>query len=71
MAMSRKHYQAMADEFANVREIASETTTPSVSASVALVDLLAERIANVCAFDNAKFDRARFLEACGFPQSEN
>lgn len=50
--MSKKHYIAMA---AAVREIADVIERRR----------MAERVAAVCAADNPRFNRARFLAACG------
>ena len=62
MAMARKQFVAIATEVADVRAIADGTGSPE---ALAAVDLLAERLASVCAGENGRFDRDRFLRACG------
>jgi hypothetical protein len=54
--MSRKHYVAIAAAIADVRRF---TKDPAALA------LVANRLADVLALDNDKFDRSRFLCACG------
>ena len=63
MAMSRKHYVAVAQAVKDVRDIAKDS--PSVRNASEALDLLARRLATVFQGDNGMFDRNRFLRACG------
>lgn len=56
MAMSRKDYVAIADAIANANRGEHTVTREEVAC----------RIASVFAADNPRFDRGRFLTACGF-----
>lgn len=64
--MTRKHFQQIADAMQSLRKFEvndaelSETVAHAVRYS-SVVDALAK----VCAESNPKFDRNRFLEACG------
>lgn len=58
--MTRKDYVA----FAQLITEASDAENNSQEAEAA-VRTLARRIADVFAADNSRFDRARFLKACG------
>ena len=60
MAMSRKHYVAVAQAVKDVRDIAKDARNASEA-----LDLLARRLATVFQGDNGMFDRNRFLRACG------
>ncbi len=60
MAMSRKHYVAVAQAVKDVRDIAKDVRNASEA-----LDLLARRLATVFQGDNGMFDRNRFLRACG------
>jgi len=53
--MTRKDYVAIAAALANVR---TQATIPSWQSCC-------EKIADAMAADNPRFDRARFLKACG------
>lgn len=55
--MTRKDYQLIAQVFANVGEIVELSETIGAD--------LARNLANALQADNPRFDRARFLEACG------
>jgi len=63
MSMSKKDYEAIA------RRIKSITTdSPLSQYEVGMIDAarqIAASMANYCAADNPRFDRARFLAACG------
>lgn len=56
--MTRKDYQLIADIFANIVEDfgQGEPVQPS---------LIAEELSDALAKDNPRFDRERFLKACG------
>jgi hypothetical protein len=58
--MSKKHYEALAA----VIEETKEDCAGAPFAQSAL-KMTAERIADYLATDNPRFDRARFLRACG------
>lgn len=60
--MSRKDYEAIAEQFRTEREVGGEAPT---------LDRLAYRIADVLAQDNERFNRARFLAACGVADASN
>ena len=60
MAMSKKHYVAVAQAVKDVRDIAKDARNVSEA-----LDLLAQRLATVFQGDNGMFDRNRFLRACG------
>lgn len=55
--MTRKDYQLIAQVFANVGEIVELSETIGAD--------LARNLAEALQADNPRFDRARFLEACG------
>ena len=55
--MTRKDYQIIAQVFANVGEMVELSETIGAD--------LARNLAEALQADNPRFDRARFLEACG------
>lgn len=57
MAMSRKHYEQIAAEIAEARNLRIDT------GERVAIDIVAARLANVFAADNPRFDRGRFLAA--------
>jgi hypothetical protein len=59
MAMSRKHYTAVADI------LAAELSIETHSASQRAVSNVARSLADVFASDNPNFDRSRFYTAVG------
>ena len=59
--MTRKHYVAIAAAFDYQRQTVADM---GKQAQQAVTDC-AVAVANVMAADNARFDRARFLKACG------
>lgn len=61
--MSKKHYIRLAE----VIRLAKPYAEGSDQAERIVRDI-AGTIANVCEDDNPRFDRARFLAACGFPE---
>lgn len=68
MALSKKHYEAVARDVRNqiVDTRALYASRPDLAdEKVAAVTALANRLANTFAQDNSAFDRARFLNACG------
>ena len=62
MGMSKKDYQAIARAFHTDR--ADLMGILSDAPPIEVWTILRERIADVLAADNPRFDRARFLEAC-------
>lgn len=63
-AMSRKHFQSLADRMRAVRPDWHEgTQTAALQRAQWLVCVQA--VADVCSEQNARFDRTRFLDACG------
>jgi hypothetical protein len=59
MAMSKKDYVAIAAVFRG------QVETKADPKRVQMIRILAHGIADVMARDNSRFDRARFLQACG------
>ena len=68
MALSKKHFIAIAADIkscvANI-DPSPEYAVPRAAARAALY-LLAEKLCDTFTAENAQFDRARFLKACGF-----
>lgn len=63
MAMSRRHFQKIADAIA--AEMCVPIIDPEFERHRDEVCLsIAERLADACASENPNFDRARFLAAC-------
>ena len=58
--MTRKDYVLIADTLSNLMKDFNNCGGDSVSLS-----LVAEELADTLANDNPRFDRARFLDACG------
>jgi hypothetical protein len=58
--MTRKDYVAIANAVADVLK-----TCEVDSAESTAVEFLATKLADVCQSDNARFDREKFLTACG------
>jgi hypothetical protein len=66
--MSRKHYIAIAAMIARNRILGPVRTAEDSAANAAaqaVLDLVAMQSADIFEKDNAAFDRARFLAACG------
>lgn len=63
MTMSKKDYLAIAQAFAHSAEVCRKHEAP-VEAFIAL-DGAMERIAEHCAAGNPRFDKAKFIKACG------
>lgn len=59
--MTRKDYQLIAAVF----QKANETLTGTGTDRETIIATIADDIADVLATDNPRFDRARFLKACG------
>lgn len=58
--MSKKHYIAIAEAIRSAVETCEMFETDTSGAEIAAL-----RIADKCAADNPRFDRAHFLDACG------
>lgn len=59
MPVSKKHFEAIAAELHAARKL--DSNPPARQA----VERVAEGLANIFARENPRFDRARFLKACG------
>ena len=57
--MTRKHFNAIAEEISEIR--AGLESREALDA----LDRTADAVANVCAETNPRFDKGRFLRACG------
>jgi hypothetical protein len=64
MAMTRKHFEAIAEAVAE-----SQTFTSCEAEGQRF--RLADALADVCAAENGRFDRGRFLRACNVPEPED
>lgn len=62
MAMSKKHYVAIAARIKEARQRAQSTTH-----AVQMIDILANELAIDFQDDNPKFNRITFCNACGVP----
>jgi hypothetical protein len=65
MMMSRKDYEAIAEAIKSERENQWREAAPD-SLPVLALRSMAQRVARVFEADNPRFDRGRFLRACGF-----
>ncbi len=63
--MSRKHFIALAKMVSELRAESMGAQGMEGWRSLVDSDDLAVRLADFCASENAQFDRARFLRACG------
>lgn len=61
--MTRKDYVAIAAALKQARSF--QATTQAAKDFNCGIQTAANRIAEHCALDNAAFDRARFMKACG------
>ncbi len=61
--MTRKHYEAVA-------RIIRDTYEQNEGHASGTIAHIAERFAEVAQADNARFNTARFLEACGIVEGE-
>ena len=61
--MTKKDYQAIARAIHATREMVYRDPSHDVVRDELLREL-ADRLGDVCAADNQRFDRARFVEAC-------
>lgn len=69
MAMSKKDYVAIAAAISGERMPTPKVMQPGDKDALSVhhntLDLISRSIANVCERSNPRFDRARFLTACG------
>lgn len=64
--MTRQNYQAMADQIADQMEGNPINSSANFICGYARATVdMANRMADVFAADNPRFDRERFLKACG------
>lgn len=65
--MSKKHYEAIASLLKQRRdnEAGSRAQGAGTRAAVATIDAVALDLAGYFAADNQRFDKSRFLKACG------
>ena len=61
--MTRKDYVLIASMIRGVRE--TESTIDSGQPGVQVLDIMADRFADELACDNPRFNRSRFMLACG------
>lgn len=61
MSISKKHFEEIAAELRAARELDSNPAARQA------VERVAEGLAKIFAGENPRFDRARFLKACGLP----
>ena len=59
--MTRKHFRLFADMVKTEKENGADPATLSN---------IAEKLADIFTEENARFDRSKFLEACGIPNGE-
>ena len=59
--MTKKDYVLIAANIADVMDWAHDADTDAITA----IEAVAERVATALKADNPRFDRARFLAACG------
>ena len=62
--MTKKDFEAIARALKDQHD----ALAPLTAAQERILLSTAKDIAGVCAAQNPRFDRARFLAACGFPQ---
>lgn len=60
-AFTKQHYEAIADEVKTLVDLFEDN-----SGDIDAVQAFAERLATVFKNDNPRFDKQRFLKACGF-----
>lgn len=59
--MQKRHFELIANVLKSAKENAKESTDP-----VALANFIALQFADRLSLENSRFDRDRFLKACGF-----
>lgn len=63
--MSKKHFITIAACLADARPVSTDRTNIGVNAAHHAIDCAARDMADRFAVENPRFDRARFLFACG------
>jgi hypothetical protein len=66
MAFTRMHYQAVAGEIHNLINDCKAWRTADEQS----VRVTAERLANLFRRDNSRFDREKFMTACGLKEND-
>lgn len=66
MSMSRKHYEAIASRIRQNYYVALDVGEEYIAEGIAIA---ARAVATVMEDDDPRFDRARFLNACGVPHT--
>jgi len=64
--MTRKHFEAVAEAILAEKTLAEVSSRGAGLDRVKGVERIASNLANVFAQTNDRFDRARFMTACGF-----
>jgi hypothetical protein len=75
--MSRKDFIAFANALRSIRPVQSNgttvtvrgITTPCPTVEYAMWELCCQTIASICGSSNGRFDRNRFLDACGLEEN--
>lgn len=65
MAMSRKHYRDAADTIKRTVEWSADETPVRKASRLAAAQEIANGLATMFAIDNGRFDREKFMDACG------
>ena len=60
--LTQKHFQKMSNAVSYVRKLG----TPDQPVREETLRVIARELAAICAEDNPRFDREKFLRACGF-----
>lgn len=66
--MTSKDYNALADVICVAHDASEDLERLGERGLTRQCEQIAQRIADVCAADNPRFDRDRFLIACGVPR---
>ena len=64
--MTRKHFETIAAAIKAHATMARHYPTQERNATLDALGGVADTIADACRQDNPRFDRRRFMEACGF-----
>jgi hypothetical protein len=65
MSMTRKHYVEVAETIKRSVEWSADETPVRKAARLQAAQEIANGMANMFAYDNGRFDRDRFMNACG------
>ena len=66
MTMTRKHFQAIADELASARPVEGSPDVKHAWQAHHTWKRICEQMASMLRTQNPNFDRERFLRACGY-----